>query len=185
MSESLTEIIEKVLNRSDVHSTDIPSLDLYIDQIITLLDNGLENNKRNEKDKILTKTMVNNYSKQGIIQPIKGKKYSKEHIIQMLMVYALKNTLSIDEIKRTLNPIYHQTEENKVDLIAVYDRFIELKSNNKNEMADMMKVMLDKENLDLDNESDRLVAILCFSALSEFSKIVVEEMIDRYYPNSK
>ena len=105
MTDGFTEIVRKILQRSDVHADAIPSLDLYIDQIITLLDQELGDNKRNEKDKILTKTMVNNYSKQGILKPIKGKKYSKDHIIQMLIIYSLKNTLSIEEIKRILQPI--------------------------------------------------------------------------------
>lgn len=182
MTSDFINIVQKVLERSDMKSSDIPSLDLYIDQIITLLDTGLNNNKRNEKDKILTKTMVNNYSKQGVIKPIKGKKYSKEHIVQMLMVYSLKNTLSIEEIKRVLQPVYLLSDENKIDLCQLYDRFIDLKTDKKQSMAKTIDTILNDEKLELDTESDRLVAILCLCALSEFAKTVAQEIIDLYYP---
>ena len=83
-NDKFLEILKNIENRSDISSEQIPSLDLYIDQIMTLFEVELSDNKRYEDDKVLTKTMVNNYSKAGILKPIKGKKYSKEHILQML-----------------------------------------------------------------------------------------------------
>ena len=97
--EILNNIIEKEVQKSSITSKDIPDLDLYMDQIMTLFDSHLANNKKNEDDKLLTKTMINNYSKAKVITPVKGKKYTKEQIIQMLMIYQLKNNLSIQEIK--------------------------------------------------------------------------------------
>ncbi|MBF9672487.1 DUF1836 domain-containing protein, partial [Streptococcus pseudopneumoniae] len=87
----------------DITSNDIPSIDLYMDQIISLIDNKLSANKRFESDKILTKTMINNYSKEGLIKPVKGKKYTKEQILQMIIIYSMKNKLTIQEIKRILH----------------------------------------------------------------------------------
>ena len=97
--EILNNIIEKEVQKSSITSKDIPDLDLYMDQIMTLFDSHLANNKKNEDDKLLTKTMINNYSKSKVITQVKGKKYTKEQIIQMLMIYQLKNNLSIQEIK--------------------------------------------------------------------------------------
>ena len=67
--------------------------------------------------------MINNYSKAKVITPVKGKKYTKEQIIQMLIIYQLKNNLSIQEIKDLLTPIY----ENNDDLSNLYDHFIDIK----------------------------------------------------------
>ena len=110
MSE-LEQIIDKVINKSILKSQDIPSLDLYMDQIMTLFETNLNDNKRYKDDKLLTKTMINNYSKAGIIKPVKGKKYTKEQIIGMLIIYNLKNIITIQEIKDLLLPIY-ETNEN-------------------------------------------------------------------------
>ena len=92
-NDKFLEILKNIENRSDISSEQIPSLDLYIDQIMTLFDNYLNDHKRYEDDKLLTNNMIKNYSKEGILKPIKGKKYSKEHILQMLLIYSLKKTV--------------------------------------------------------------------------------------------
>ena len=74
--ELLENIIEKESQKSSLVSKDIPDLDLYMDQIMTLFETHLANNKKNEEDKLLTKTMINNYSKAKVITPVKGKKYT-------------------------------------------------------------------------------------------------------------
>ena len=95
----LEQIIDKVINKSILKSQDIPSLDLYMDQIMTLFETNLNDNKRYQDDKLLTKTMINNYSKAGIIKPVKGKKYTKEQIIGMLIIYNLKILLQFKKSK--------------------------------------------------------------------------------------
>lgn len=180
MTKEFSTILEKVLSRSDLRSDKIPAIDLYIDQILTLLDQGLEDNKRSDKDKILTKTMINNYSKQKVIKPIKGKKYSKEHIVQMLMVYSMKNTLSIEEIRRIIQPVYQNCDENCDELCQIYDRFLDLKEAKKEVMAITINHILADEHIDLENETDRLVMVLCLCALSEFAKSVAQGLVDEY-----
>ena len=91
--ETLETLVEKESQKSSIMSKDIPDLDLYMDQIMTLFEIHLANHKKNENDKLLTKTMINNYSKAKVITPVKGKKYTKEQIIQMLMIYQLKKTI--------------------------------------------------------------------------------------------
>ena len=88
--ETLETLVEKESQKSSITSKDIPDLDLYMDQIMTLFETHLANHKKNEDDKLLTKTMINNYSKAKVITPVKGKKYTKEQIIQMLIIYQLK-----------------------------------------------------------------------------------------------
>src|SRR5699024_5544358 len=110
-NEKLDMILDQIENMSHLKSEDIPSLDLYMDQIMTLFDINLADNKRHDDDKLLTKTMINNYSKEGLLKPIKGKKYTKNHILQMLLIYSLKNTISIQEIKKILQPFHDHMEE--------------------------------------------------------------------------
>ena len=121
--ETLENLVEKESQKSSIMSKDIPDLDLYMDQIMTLFEIHLANHKKNEDDKLLTKTMINNYSKAKVITPVKGKKYTKEQIIQMLIIYQLKNNLSIQEIKELLTPIY----ESDTYLSLLYDHFIDIK----------------------------------------------------------
>lgn len=77
---------------------DIPNIDLYMDQVTTFMEKSLKCYKRCEDDKILTKTMINNYAKAKIFPaPIK-KKYSRSHLMLLIMIYHLKSILSIKDI---------------------------------------------------------------------------------------
>ncbi|WP_302623786.1 DUF1836 domain-containing protein, partial [uncultured Clostridium sp.] len=63
---------------------EMPELDLYMDQVIQLFENKLSSLKRNDEEKILTKTMINNYSKNNLLPPSEKKKYSKEHVLLLI-----------------------------------------------------------------------------------------------------
>ena len=98
----LEQIIAQAANPDRLEPDQIPELDLYIDQILMLFEDKLGDNRRHEKDKILTKSMVNNYSKERMIRPMRGKKYTREQILQILLICSLKNMLSIGDIKRLM-----------------------------------------------------------------------------------
>lgn len=88
-----------------LNSEKIPEIDLYMDQILRLTE-----------DKGVTKTMINNYSKERLLKPLKGKKYNKEQIIQILCIMNLKQTLQLGHIKGLM-----PQEEGKIDFLKVYD----------------------------------------------------------------
>ena len=109
MANDIHEFLEMLLKNLQsigyVKPEDIPNIDLYMDQITTFMDNQLEASKRHEDDKILTKTMINNYAKNDLLPPPEKKKYSKEHVLTLIFIYYLKNILSISDIQSILNPI--------------------------------------------------------------------------------
>lgn len=85
---------------------EIPNVDLYIDQVVCFLQDSLCNYIKNDNekdDKIITKTMINNYVKQGIIKPPLNKKYNKEHISYLFVIFILKQLYSINDIKKLIN----------------------------------------------------------------------------------
>lgn len=100
--KNLEMLIQSAVNQSCLEPEQIPDLDLYIDQILMLFEDKLGDTRRREKDKILTKSMVNNYSKERMIRPMKGKKYTREQVLQILMICSLKNMLSIGDIKQVM-----------------------------------------------------------------------------------
>ena len=92
--EDLQKIIEEFLNRFDyIRPEEIPDIPLYMDQVTTFMDSQLASTKRYEDDKILTKTMINNYAKNNLLPPPNKKKYSKEHVLALLFIYYFKNIL--------------------------------------------------------------------------------------------
>lgn len=174
-NDELNKIIEKVVGRSYLTSDDIPDLDLYMDQIMTLFDQHLDDNKRYEDDKLLTKTMINNYSKAKVISPVKGKKYTKEQIIQMLMIYYLKNNLTIQEIKKVLSPLY----EKNIALKNIYDQFIQLKQEQTKQLQQFIHQQISAYQLDVSKDEDRLMIMMILSSLSYSLTSIEELMVDQ------
>ena len=172
--ELLENIIEKESQKSSLVSKDIPDLDLYMDQIMTLFETHLANNKKNEEDKLLTKAMINNYSKAKVITPVKGKKYTKEQIIQMLIIYQLKNNLSIQEIKELLAPIY----ESDTDLSLLYDHFIDIKQVMNQQLQKLIQQILEDFNLQIENQEDFFLLVASLSSLSHSLTNIAEALIN-------
>ena len=172
--ETLETLVEKESQKSSITSKDIPDLDLYMDQIMTLFETHLANHKKNEDDKLLTKTMINNYSKAKVITPVKGKKYTKEQIIQMLIIYQLKNNLSIQEIKDLLTPIY----ENNDDLSNLYDNFIDIKHSLNSQLKKMIQKIMDDYQLKIENYQDLFLLVAILSSLSHSLTNIAEMLIE-------
>lgn len=97
--------LEEWVRLDYIEPQDIPSIELYMDQITTFMDKHLSGNKRYDDDKILTKTMINNYSKNNLLPPSNKKRYSKDHIILLIYIFYLKNFLSINDIQKLLKPM--------------------------------------------------------------------------------
>ena len=106
-TEDLLQSILDSLGRIDyIRPDDIPDIELYMDQVTTFMDNRLKNAARNpEVDKILTKTMINNYAKNDLLPPPVRKKYSREHMLLLIFIYYFKGILSISDIQTVLKPI--------------------------------------------------------------------------------
>lgn len=106
-TEDLLQSILDSLDRIDyIRLDDIPDIELYMDQVTTFMDSRLKNAARNpEVDKILTKTMINNYAKNDLLPPPVRKKYSREHMLLLIFIYYFKGILSISDIQTVLKPI--------------------------------------------------------------------------------
>lgn len=88
-----------------IDAEEFPDIELYMDQVTTFMERHLAGNKRYEEDKILTKTMINNYTKNRLLPPPKKKKYSKDHIIMLIFIYYMKNILNLSDIQSILTPL--------------------------------------------------------------------------------
>lgn len=100
---------------------ELPNIDLYIDQLVSFLEQylyGYIKNDNEKDEKIITKTMINNYVKHNIIKPPVNKKYHKEHIASLFVVFVLKQVYSINDIKKL---IILAIETSSVE--EAYDRF--------------------------------------------------------------
>ena len=182
-NEELKALIEDAVNDTDLRVGEIPSIDLYLDQITCLMSEQLSRGSPRFRDRILTKTMVNNYSKDGLLSPLNGKKYSKEQFLQMLLVYARKNTLSIGEIKQVLQSVYALEEYDKLFLESAYERYLNEKQRMREHANDFVQGYLAKTKLDPAREEDFLVLLLTLSCMSSYIKNAAQALIEAHYPD--
>ncbi|HKL80515.1 MAG TPA: DUF1836 domain-containing protein, partial [Mobilitalea sp.] len=103
--EYIRGLIDNLKDVKYIMPDDIPNIDLYMDQVTTFMDKHLKSSKRYSEDKLLTKTMINNYTKNELLPPPNKKKYSKEHMFLLIFIYYFKNILSISDIQNIFNPL--------------------------------------------------------------------------------
>ena len=178
----LYDIAKDAVNDAELRSTDIPPIDLYVDQILNLLSERLSQGSKRYLDRQLTKTMINNYSKDGLITPVKGKKYNKEQILQMLTIYTLKGTFSIGEIKRLLDGAYASDGFDASSLTALYDRHLDIKAVNREYALAALDGILERNELDIDNDTDYISTVCALASLSAQLKNIAQAMIDARFP---
>ena len=123
MQRELEEIFDTFPH---IHTADIPGIDLYMDQVTTFLQENLRGLSRDpDGDKFLTKTMINNYVKNKVLFPPVKKKYNRDHIMLLIVIYYMKSFLSIGDIRSILGPIM--------------DRYAEIPLDRRKETADRRK----------------------------------------------
>lgn len=113
----LNSIMASMDRTKQVEVNDIPNIDLYMDQLLTFMDESLRKSARHPGvDKILTKTMINNYAKNDLLPPPVKKKYSKDHIILLMFIYYYKNMMSFSDIRTLFEPMYKRFGKDGEDI---------------------------------------------------------------------
>lgn len=184
----LDELIAEVSTYKEIELLDIPSIDLYMDQITTFFDDRLGHLKRNEKDPILTKTMINNYTKEKVLMPPTKKKYTKNHIILLLLIYNLKQSLSINDIQALLSPLITEIDKKDFDLDELYSSFLEIKREDITKVKEMFDERLEaiKEkaegiNSRIENEQELILIVLMLINQANMQKRLAEKIIDSFF----
>lgn len=183
--ENINQIIEQLVLERNLTLDAIPNIDLYMDQVIQLFENKFTESKRNDEEKVLTKTMINNYAKGKLIFPIKNKKYSKEHLILMSLIYQLKGVLSINDIKVTLDGINKKIIKEDIDLDSFYTSYLNLSQKNvedfHEEIDERIKDVQEEVTKMDDKDSPYLEQVLMISSLVHMSNLyrkVAEKLVD-------
>lgn len=179
--ENINDLLEKVSLEKSVSLEEMPEIDLYMDQVIQLFDQKYKETKRNEDEKILTKTMINNYAKGKLFIPIKNKKYSKKHLILISLIYQLKGALSITDIKSTLQIINEKITSDDINLDAFYTSLLTLQKKNAENVSESIPLRHQEVKKVVDTEDEKLEQILLIASLVNISnsyRKIAERLID-------
>lgn len=184
----LKSILESLDRIGHVKTDDIPNIDLYMDQVTTFMDRHLRASTRYpDEDKILTKTMINNYAKNNLLPPPVKKKYSKEHILMLIFIYYFKGVLSINDIKSLLNPIAEQyfANDTELSLEDIYNEVFSLEPERIEVLKkDIVNMYHESEKTfndvpDKDKEFLQKFSFICILSYDVYvKKLMIEKIID-------
>lgn len=181
----MEKMIENMHLDTRMTLNDIPKLDLYIDQVIQLFENKYELTKRKPGEKILTKTMINNYSKDKLFFPLKNKKYSPEHVMLINLIYEMKPILQIGDIKTTLDRLNNRMLAEAIDLEPIYQSFLEMADTNLHRFLEDVKQIAEEATRQTEklNEEDKVylkqvLLILSFINMSNYFRRIAESIVD-------
>lgn len=188
--EFIIDILKHLGELDYIEPGSIPNIDLYMDQVTTFMDSHLQHSKRYPDDKILTKTMINNYTKNDLLPPPDKKKYTKDHMLMLTLIYYFKNLLAIGDIETLLGPLkeFYFAKEGEHNLEDVYERVFELCRRQRNSYV---KDILNKykaacevfpgEEEEKSEETDYIhkFSFLCLLGFDIYlKKVVMEKIVD-------
>ena len=182
------KLIEEFSRLQYIKPSSLPGIDLYMDQVTTFMDEKLAHAKRYPDDKILTKTMINNYTKNNLLPPPVKKKYSSEHMLMLIYIYYLKNFLSINDIQSILKPLADRFfgSTDGLSMSDIYKEIVDLEQENINsQVRDIIRKLKKSgeafEDVE-DPEDKKLLTTFAFICMLSFDvwvkKSVIENIID-------
>ena len=190
---NINNYINSQKSSDNINLDAFPEIDLYMDQVMQLFESKLSYTKRNADDKVLTKTMINNYSKGNLLMKIKNKKYTKNHLILMGLIYNLKGALSLTDIKTILTPIVDSFEkEQEYPLNDIYQSFLDIYDlnledikNSPNKIYENIKQLVNSNGDKLSDYEEKFLLICAYVSMSNLYRRMSEQIIDECFNISK
>lgn len=186
-NDLLNSILASISRIDFIKSMDIPNIDLYMDQVTSFMEKQLKSTKRNDDDKVLTKTMINNYAKNDLLPAPVKKKYSKEHLLLLTFIYYFKNIISMKDIEILLKPItetYFQSEGD-INIARIYDEVCAFEKERTKLLQKDIELMFNNSMetfSDVENENReylQLFSFICSLSLDVYVKqLLIEKLID-------
>lgn len=192
-AEQLSGLMEFLNSQTHVTPEEIPNIDLYMDQVTTFMEEHLKDSKRYKEDKVLTKTMINNYAKNNLLPPPVKKKYSRDHMLMLIFIYYFKSLLSFHDIETFFGPITsrHFSSGSQSSGLSLEDIYREVSSLEEREMEHLKADVSAKFSRAMDTFKDcparegeqeylRLFSFICELSFDVYLKMrLIEKIADQ------
>ncbi len=186
----INSIIASFGRIDNISLDELPNIDLYMDQLTSFMDERLKKTTRYpDTDKILTKTMINNYTKNDLLPPPVRKKYSKDHMILLIFIYYCKSILSINDIRTLMEPLRQRfgMDDDDFNLDDIYGTTYELQNEElMPAIEDIRKkyerALLTYQDIEVPEEERKKLQMLSFITLLSYDvyvkKLLIEKILD-------
>jgi len=189
--EYIKNVVDEFVNGPQTKIDDFPEFELYMDQALTYMNQKLSVFKKDKKDVVMTKTMVNNYTKHKLLPAPINKKYTKDHLILLNMIYYLKRSFQMDEIRKLMKPLidnYNSEFDDKIDFSGIYIGMLEIQKAERETMLktvrgdiENIKTSLGKVNLSDDDMLEVFMMIMNLVRKADSQRYLAEKLLDEYF----
>ncbi|WP_324825053.1 DUF1836 domain-containing protein [Sinanaerobacter sp. ZZT-01] len=193
--EFIKQTVEEFVGEGVISGDAFPDMELYMDQAVLFINKHLNAYKREEKDKVMTKTMVSNYVKHHLIPRPKNKKYTKDHLILLTLIFYLKGTFQMEEIQTLMKPLienYNSEFDEKFDFYKIYNNTLNLYKEEQGNLLsevtgdiDRIKKNLDDDELADDDTTELFMLIVNLSMKANAQKFLAQKLMNEYFNKDK
>lgn len=188
--EFVKNTIEEYVSKGKINAEDFPEMEIYMDQAETFLNKELSVYKKNEKDKVITKTMIGNYVKHNMMPRPVNKKYSKDHLIMLSLIYYLKGSFQMEEIEKIVHPLienYNSEFDDKIDLTSLYEGILGIQAKEQESLAQSVTNMIEgsknhlrETELSDDDMLELFMLIVNLSMKADAQKFIAHKLLHEY-----
>jgi len=188
------KLSENYMKSGIIDEKSFPEMEIYIDQMARCLNQQLKVYGDGEKTPI-NKAMISNYTKHKMIPGPVGKRYTKDHLILMSLVFYLKGCFSMDEIQRLMKPILENiasTWDEKIDVSSMFAEIVDFVKKTEEDlpgrlemqMNDIKKFLGNRDAAD-DDTSELIMLITTLVMRSNAERFIAQKLLDEYFDGTK
>ena len=185
------KIIEDYLSGSQIDLEDFPDFMLYVDQASTFMNQKLPAYKKNSKDQVITNTMIKNYTKHKMLPGPTGRKYSKDHLVLLSMIFYLKRTFQMDEIEKLMRPLIENFKsdfDEKIDFLTIYQGIIDSQKDQRENLYAGLKIdieniknSLNQSDLSDDDMLEVFMLITSLAMKADAQRYLAENLLHEFF----
>ncbi|MGI6205948.1 MAG: DUF1836 domain-containing protein [Anaerovoracaceae bacterium] len=189
--EFLKQQLNTIKENGVIQTKDMPDMDLYLDQVEGFFRKFLDNINDDLAEKYVTKSIINNYARKGLIAKPNGKKYTKAHMIMIAMVIYLRSIFKIEDISKLMKPLidsYNSKYDDSIDPEVVYDIAENVVEHSRNEFftgiddsISLIKRRLEDTDIEDDERMEMLILILTLSIRAGMEKYLANRLMTVYF----
>ncbi len=189
--EYIKTILDDYVNKGRILPGEFPDMELYMDQAAAFMNKKLEIYQKNENEPVMTKAMISNYVKHDMLPKPNKKKYSREHLAMLTLIFYLKGVLQVQEIESLMKPLidnYNAEFAEQYDLLKMYGGIETLYNAQRGDIADevhqdiddIKKFLSKYENAD-DDAAELFMLICLLSMKADAQRYVVQKLMNEYF----
>lgn len=180
--ERLQDLMAYVDRLTHIDPGDIPDINLYMDQVTTFMNERLAGTRHSQDEVVVTKTMINNYAKNRLLPAPVKKKYSRNHILMLILIYYYKNVVSFSEIEELFSPLSekHFSAGSRPELSEIYREIFSLEEEKREQLKqDVTAKFKDASRVfsDAPEEDREFLRLFAFVSELAFDVFIKKEMI--------